>query len=49
MALLAFVAVGGYILVLALFVPEPDLIAVAVLVAVLVAYDFVTSARKSGK
>lgn len=46
MALLAFLAIAGFLLILVAFVPSPDLIAVVVLTLVLVAYDFVTSARK---
>jgi len=45
LALLAFVAFTGFIGILVIEVPEPDLMAVALLTFVLIAYDFITSAR----
>lgn len=45
LALLALVTIGGFIGILAVNVPSPDLIAVAVLTFGLVVYDFATSAR----
>ncbi|MCB1312678.1 MAG: hypothetical protein KDK29_12740 [Sedimentitalea sp.] len=48
LALIAFLALAGFVLVLILEVPSPDLIAVSVLTIALVAYDFITSSGKSG-
>ncbi|MGS4944991.1 hypothetical protein ACVDG3_05890 [Meridianimarinicoccus sp. RP-17] len=45
LALFALAIIGVFIGILAVNVPSPDLIAVAVLTFGLVAYDFVTSAR----
>ncbi|WP_238547673.1 hypothetical protein [Meridianimarinicoccus roseus] len=45
LALLAFVAIGGFIGILVMEVPQPDLMSVALLTFLLVAYDFATSAR----
>lgn len=45
LALIAFVTIGGFIGILVIEVPEPDLMAVALLTIALVAYDFATSAR----
>ncbi|MBE9640152.1 hypothetical protein [Salipiger mangrovisoli] len=43
LALIAFLALAGFVLVLIVKVPSPDLIAVSVLTIGLVAYDFLTS------
>jgi hypothetical protein len=45
-ALIAFVMLGGFLVILAIEVPSPDLIAVIVLTAAMVAYDFLTSSGK---
>lgn len=45
LALLAFIVIGGFIGILVMEVPEPDLALVALLTFGLVTYDFVTSAR----
>ena len=46
LALLAFIAIAVFLLILAVEVPSPDLIVVIVLTLGFVAYDFFTSARK---
>jgi hypothetical protein len=46
MAALAFSALLGFLGILVVEVPYPDLIAVAVLVLVLVAYDMITSSGR---
>ncbi len=46
LALIAFLALAGFVLVLVLKVPSPDLIAVSALTVVLVGYDFLTSNGK---
>ena len=46
LALIAFLALGAFLLILAIEVPNPDLIAVILLTVVLVAYDFITSSGK---
>jgi uncharacterized protein YqgC (DUF456 family) len=46
LAVLAFLVLLGFIGILVIEVPSPDLIAVAVLVLALVAYDFVTSSGR---
>ncbi|WP_201455759.1 hypothetical protein [Tropicimonas marinistellae] len=46
LALLAFLALAGFVLILIIEVPSPDLIAVSVLTIGLVAYDFLTSSGK---
>ena len=43
LALLAFVTFAGFVAILAIEVPSPDLVAIIVLTVVLVAYDFWTS------
>ena len=45
LALLAVIVIGGFIGILAVHVPSPDLLLVALLTMGLVCYDFVTSAR----
>jgi hypothetical protein len=48
LALIAFFALAGFVLVLVLEVPSPDLIVVSVLTVALVAYDLLTSSGKRG-
>ena len=48
-ALIAFVALAGFLAILAFAVPSPDLIVVVFLTVALVAYDFVTSSGSSNK
>lgn len=45
LALIALVTIGGFIGILALKVPSPDLMIVAGLTFALIVYDFATSAR----
>jgi len=45
-ALVAFVVLAAFLAVLAIEVPSPDLVAVILFTVLLVAYDFITSARK---
>jgi uncharacterized membrane protein YfcA len=45
LALIALVVIGAFIGILAFNVPSPDLIVVAALTFLFVAYDFATSAR----
>lgn len=45
-ALIAFAVLVAFLLILAIKVPSPDLVAVIIFTVVLVAYDFVTSTRK---
>jgi xanthosine utilization system XapX-like protein len=44
-ALIAFVVLAAFLAILAIKVPSPDLVAVIVLTVLLVAYDFITSAK----
>jgi hypothetical protein len=44
-ALIAFAVLTAFLVILAIKVPSPDLVAVIVLTVVLVAYDFLTSAK----
>ena len=46
MALLAFAVFVGFVGILIIYVPSPDLIAVVALSVALVGYDFFTSALK---
>lgn len=48
-ALLAFAALGGFLAILAIEVPSPDLIIVLVITVLLVAYDFLTSSGSTRK
>lgn len=45
LALLAFVAIAAFLLILAFEVPSPDLVIVIVITLGFVAYDFATSSR----
>lgn len=45
-ALFAFAALAGFLAILAIEVPSPDLVAVIVLTVLLVGYDFLTSSGK---
>ena len=45
LALFAFACFAGFVAILAIEVPSPDLVAVIVFTLALVAYDFFTSAR----
>ena len=50
MALAAFGILTGFVVILVIWVPSPDLIAVVALTVALVAYDFVTAtSKKNGK
>ncbi|MDK3074471.1 hypothetical protein QO034_15335 [Sedimentitalea sp. JM2-8] len=46
LALVAFLFLVGFLAILALEVPSPDLVLVVLLTVVLVAWDFVTAANK---
>lgn len=46
LALFAFIVFCGFVAILGLGVPEPDLIAVILLTVVLVGYDFATSSGR---
>lgn len=46
LALVAFLTFAGFVLVLVVKVPSPDLIAVSLLTLALVAYDFLSSSRR---
>ena len=46
LALFAFVVLAGFLGILVLAVPSPDLVAVVALTAVLVAYDLYSSAGR---
>ncbi len=46
LALFAFLILGGFLAILAFEVPSPDLVAVILLTAGLVAYDLLTSNGK---
>lgn len=48
-AIIAFAFLTGFLAILAIAVPAPDLVAVIVLTVALVAYDFVTSSGSSKK
>lgn len=47
LALIAFLTLAAFVMVLIIAVPSPDLIIVALLTMGLVAYDFVTSSGNS--
>ncbi len=50
MALLAFATFAGFVAILVIYVPSPDLIAVVCLTVSLVGYDFFTSTKgKNGE
>ena len=49
LALFAFLVITGFLLILAIGVPQPDLIAVIALTIGLVAWDFITSAGKGSR
>ena len=48
LALLAFVAIAAFLLILAVNVPSPDLIIVVVITLGFIGYDFFTSSRNKG-
>ncbi|SFB72797.1 hypothetical protein [Tropicimonas isoalkanivorans] len=48
LALIAFLTLAGFIGILVVKIPSPDLILVALLTVGLVAYDFLTSTGNSG-
>lgn len=47
LALIAFLGLSGFVLILVVEVPSPDLIVVALLTVGLVAYDFIVSSDSS--
>lgn len=49
MALLAFIVVTGFLAILVIYVPSPDLIIVVGLTVALVAYDFITSTGRKDR
>lgn len=49
LALVAFATLAGFLAILAIEVPSPDLVIVVAITGLLVAYDFLSSSGKSDK
>lgn len=48
MAFVAFAVLAGFLAILIIYVPSPDLIAVVALTVALVAVDFIRATRRGG-